>query len=545
VDRARYLAPSFQLTADNVTGVKTICHKLDGMPLAIELAAARVKQLGVDQLAGRLDDRFRLLSSGSRTALPRQQTLRALIDWSYALLSDEEKVLLRRVSLFVGGWTLDAAEEVCSGGEIEKDLVLDSMTRLVDKSMVVTFEKGNTTRYRLLETIRQYATEKLAESGDREALAGKHAEYFTRKAEQIESRLMSADEVYWLDHLELEHENVRIALGWCARSHSSVGVRLAGAMWRFWLTRGHWTEGRRWLSQMIDSFPDAESAARAKAILGAGALAFYQRDHDAATRLLDESIALFEKLGDFRNQAWAFFYLGWMANDRGNPEQAIEMLGRGLRLFSTLSDKRGIARTRLMLGLVCFFRGDASAARPHVEASLAISREIRDPLGTAWSLYLISQLLALEGHAEAASRPIEESISILETLGDRRNLAYAIQIRGLAALAIGDTHSADRAEKESMVIFQELGDGFGICYGMSFLTAVMLAEKNAESAFHLAGAVASYRERTGVAFPALVESYLARIESTRRDLGNAADQAFAKGYVMDLDQAIAYALQIN
>jgi len=234
-----------------------------------------------------------------------------------------------------------------------------------------------------------------------------------------------------------------------------------------------------------------------------------------------------------------------MANDRGNPAQAVEMLERGLRLFSTLSDKRGIAHSRMMLGLVCFFRGDVSAARPHVETSLAISREIRDRLGTAWSLYLISMLLALEGHAERASSPIEESISILETLGDRRNLAYATQIRGLAALAIGDTHSADRAEKESMVVFQELGDGYGLCCGMSFLTAVMLAEKKEESALHLAGAVASYRERTGVAFPALVKSYLERVEGIRRDLGNAADQAFTEGYAMDLDQAVAYALQIE
>jgi predicted ATPase/class 3 adenylate cyclase len=545
LDRARYLAPSFQLTAENATSVKTICHKLDGMPLALELAAARVKQLGVDQLAVRLDDRFRLLSSGSRTAIPRQQTLRALIDWSHALLSDEEKVLLRRVSLFSGGWTLEAAEEVCSGEKIGKDQVLDSMTRLVDKSMVVTYEKGNTTRYRLLETIRQYATEKLAESTDREALAGKHAEFFTKMAEQIEPRLMGADEVYWLDRLDLDHENVRVALGWCAQSQSSVGVRLAGAMWRFWLTRGHWTEGRRWLSQMIDSFPEAESAARAKAILGAGALAFYQRDHDAATRLLDESVVLFETLGDFRNQAWAFFYLGWMANDRGNPALAVEMLERGLRLFGALFDKHGIAHTRLMLGLVCFFRGDVSAAQAHVEASLTLSREIRDLLGTAWSLYLISMLLALEGHPEAASRPIEESISILETLGDRRNRAYAMGIRGLAALANGDTHGASRAEKESMVTFQELGDGYGVCCAMSFFTAVMLAERKTDSAFYLAGAVASYRERTGVFFPALVGSYLARVESTRTDLRSAADQAFARGYAMDLDQAVAYVLQIE
>ena len=545
LDRARYLAPSFRLSADNVASVKTICHKLDGMPLAIELAAARVKQLGVEQLARRLDDRFRLLSSGSRMAIPRQQTLRALIDWSYALLSGEEKVLLNRVSLFAGGWTLDAAEEVCSGGEIETDLVLDLMTRLVDKSMVVTYEKGSATRYRLLQTIHQYATEKLAESTGGEALARKHAEYFTAMAEEMESRLMGADRAYSLDHLDLDHENVRIALSWCARSRFTAGVRLAGAMWRFWLARGHWTEGRRWLSQMIDAFPDAESGARAKAILGAGALAFNQRDHDAATRLLDESVALFGTLGDSRNQGWALYYLGWMANDRGNPGQAVERLEHGLSLFSGLSDKLGTAYTRGLLGLVCFFRGDAPAARRHVESSLAISREIRDPWGTASSLFLSAMLFVLEGQPESARGPVEESISVWETLGDRRMLAYAIQFRGLSALAIEGTQSARRAQRESILIFQELGDGYGTCCGLILLAIVALAEEKRESSFHLAGAIASYRERTGVAFPALMMSYLARVESARKQLGEAADKAFENGRGMDLEQAAAYALQVD
>ena len=422
---------------------------------------------------------------------------------------------------------------------------LSSMTRLVDKSMVVTYEKGNTTRYRLLETIRQYATEKLAESADREALAGKHAEYFTKMAEQIESRLMSADEVYWLDHLDLDHDNVRIALGWCARSQSPVGVRLAGAMWRFWLTRGHWTEGRRWLSQMIDAFPDAEGAARAKAILGAGALAFNQRDHDAATRLLDESVALFEKLGDFRNQAWAFFYLGWMANDRGNPAQAVEMLERGLRLFSTLSDKQGIAHTRLMLGLVCFFRGDASAARPHRRSEPR--HQQGDPRSPGNGVVTLSHIhAACPGGSRGGSRPPHRRKHI--NIGDPRGqaeprLCHPDQGPGGPGHRRHSQREQSREGKYGHI--SRVGRRVRHLLGMSFLAAVMLAEKNADSAFHLAGAVASYRERTGVAFPALVGSYLARVESTRRDLGNAADQAFAEGYGMDLEQAVAYALQLN
>jgi predicted ATPase/class 3 adenylate cyclase len=292
LERARYLLPAFQMTAANAIPVTTICYQLDGIPLAIELAAARVNQLGVEEIAGRLDDRFRLLSSGSRTALPRQQTLRALIDWGYTLLSDAEKVLLRRLSIFSGGWTLDAAEVVCTGGDIPKDRILDSLTRLVDKSMVTTVEKGNAIRYGMLETIRQYAVEKLIESVEHETLALNHALHFTRVAEEIEPRLTGADRAIWLDRLDREHENVRTALDWCARSRSPEGLRLAGAMWRFWLARGHWTEGRRWLSQMLETFRDEETAPRAKAFLGAGALAFNQRDHDAAIDLLNQSSSL-------------------------------------------------------------------------------------------------------------------------------------------------------------------------------------------------------------------------------------------------------------
>ena len=543
LERARSQCPTFRLSEANSTAVVQICRKLDGIPLAIELAAARVRQIGVEEIAARLDDCFRLLSVGSRTALPRQQTLHALIEWSYALLTEREKLLFRRLSVFVGGFTIDAAAKVCSGGELPENQVLETLSYLVDKNMVTTTEKGNAIRYGMLDTIHYFAGEKNADEPDRSSLELGQARYFTQLVEGIEPRLTTADRVTWLEHLELERDNIRSAMRCLVRCRSSEGFRLGGSLWRFWLARGHWTEGRQLLAQIFESCADGEPAARAKALLGAGALAFSQRDHEAALDFLNQSLALNTKLGDQKNLAWDLFYLGWMANDRGKPKEAQDLLKESHVLFTSVEDRQGIAYSLGLLGLVGFFQGVTAAARPQVEESLAISREIRDPSGIAWSLFLRALVFALEGKMPEVGQDIEESIALWKMLGDRRNLGYALQIRGLVQMSGGNVGAAGAAQKESIRIFNELGDGFGIVMAMGGLAVLSLQIEKGDTAFCLLGTITSFRERAGVAFPALLESAIKQVEEARSAFGEKAEQSFRKGYAMDLQQAVAFALE--
>jgi predicted ATPase/transcriptional regulator with XRE-family HTH domain len=300
VERARTVQPTFTVTERNAAAVAQVCHRLDGIPLAIELAAARVKVLTVEQIAARLDDRFRLLTGGSRIALPRQQTLQAAIDWSYDLLSEPERRLWRRLSVFAGGWTLEAAEAVCAGAGLDAAEVLDRLTSLVDKSLVTVDAMAGEARYRLLETIRQYGREKLERSGEAAVIRRQHLEWHVGLAERAEPELTGPDQAVWLEKLEAEHDNLRAALEWSQveAQGEQIGLRVAAALWRFWLVHGHLREGRRWLEGMLAGSPEAWPAVRAKALYGAGALAEDQGDYAAARAFFAESLALRRELLD-------------------------------------------------------------------------------------------------------------------------------------------------------------------------------------------------------------------------------------------------------
>ncbi len=542
VERSRARSPGFQLTEANATAVTRICSKLDGIPLALELAAARVGQLGVEQIAARLDDRFRLLNVGSRTALPRQQTLQALFEWSYALLTPAERVLFRRLFVFAGGFTAEAAQAVCSSEVLGPDEVGDLLGRLVDKSMVNTLETGAGLRYAMLDTIRQFAAAKGAEDPETSGLPLRHARYYARLAEAAGPKLAGAERARWLEVLEAERGNTRLAMTHFAGSGSSEGPGMAAALWRFWLARGHWTEGRELLGQILDRCP-GESSARAEALLGAGSLAFNQRDYASASALLSESLSLSERLRDAGIRAWAQYYLGWMANDRGEPEEALTLLNESLGTFRSTNDRQGIAYALVMIGLVRFFQGDAAAAHPPAEEGLAISREIRDPAGYAWSLFLRACLFSLEGRMQEVAESIEQSIALWRTLSDRRNLGYALQIRGLVSMTGGDAGAAEAAQKESIQIFAELGDAFGMVMGLGGLAAIAMETRREESAFWIVGAITSFREKTGIAFPALLGSMLARVEAARSASGERAERAFRQGHDRSLEEAVAVALR--
>ena len=292
-ERAILSRPDFQITPQNAAALVSICHRLDGIPLAIELAAARVRSLSVEEINRKLDQRFRLLTGGSRTALPRQQTLRSLIDWSYDLLNASEKLLLQRVSVFAGGWTMEAAECVCIGAGVENAEVLDLMTSLADKSLVLAEEGDGQMRYRLLETVRQYAREKLIESGNGEALRERHRDYFLALAKQAQPKMMGIEHATWLRRLEDEHENLRAALDWSQmEERSDAGLQLCAALHRFWWARGYLSEGREWCIRALGKAgAEAQTQERADALNVAGVLAYHQGDYPAARASDEESLA--------------------------------------------------------------------------------------------------------------------------------------------------------------------------------------------------------------------------------------------------------------
>jgi len=308
IERASAILPDFAVTSHNAPAIAEVCRRLDGIPLAIELAAARVSVLRVEQIAARLSDRFRLLTGGSRTALPRQQTLRATIDWSHDLLQEEERILLRRLSVFAGGWTLEAAETICGWNGLEKDEVLEVLTHLVNKSLVVAERhSGAEARYRLLETVRQYARDKLIESREGEALRQRHGDWFLALAEQAEPELWRGrGQAGWLDRLEAEHDNLRAALDWALETEQfEAGIRLAVALWWFWMHRGYFQEGRHWLEAGLAQRGRLPKPLLAQLLCAAGRLAARQRDFDLAEVHGEESVALFRELGDKANLARA------------------------------------------------------------------------------------------------------------------------------------------------------------------------------------------------------------------------------------------------
>ena len=290
-ERARAVLPTFIITPANVQAVAQICQRLDGIPLAIELAAVRVKVLTVEQIATRLDDRFRLLTGGSRTTLPHHQTLQAAMNWSYDLLSVQEKAVLRRLSVFAGGWALDAAEAVCSGDRIDASDILDLLAQLVGKSLVAAETEDGEARYRLLETVQQYGRDRLQESGEAEVVRRRHRDWYLGLTERAEPELVGAEQAAWLDRLEMEHDNLRAALMWSMESgEMEAALRLVGAAWRFWSVRGHFKEGNRWLEAVLKRSKNASKAFRAKALNAAGYLATSRGDYATARSFLEESL---------------------------------------------------------------------------------------------------------------------------------------------------------------------------------------------------------------------------------------------------------------
>ena len=437
IERAQLQQPRFIVTPENAPALASICCRLDGIPLAIELAAARVRLMPVEEVSRRLDQRFDLLTGGSRTALPRHRTLRSLIDWSYDLLNGPEQALFCRVSIFSGGWTLDAAQSVCAGNGIDEKDVLDLLTSLADKSLVHARDARGETRYELLETVRHYARDRLSDQGEEARLLHRHFECMLALAKRAESRLTSDDQQTWLERLESEHENLRAALSWsCADDgRTADGLQLASSLGWFWSVRGHYSEGRRWLSILIAAVPGGRAdSIRAYALRGAASLAAEEGDFVAGARLNEEALAIFRGLGDRRGISHVLNNMASKAIEQGHFSSVRPLLDESMEIRVELGDQHGASIVLINLGLVAHALASHGEARLLFERGLAIQRTLGSRRNIALTLRNLSSVLRELEDYPSAEATVKEAMAISAELGDRRVIALCLE--EFAALAV-------------------------------------------------------------------------------------------------------------
>ncbi len=436
VERAAAVEPTFALTERNAPAVAQVCYRLDGIPLAIELAAARAKVLSVEQIAARLDDCLRLLSAGDRTAMPHHRTLHATMDWSHELLGREERALFRRLAVFAGGFSLEAAESVCAGEELKRDEVLELLSHLVDKSLVVAREESGEARYRLLETVQQYAREKLSESGEAERFRERHAGYYLALAEEAEPELKGAGQVAWLEQLERDRDNLRAAMAWLlGRGELQEAARLGWALWLFWGIRAHFAEGRRWMEQALSvkSSVTMPASARAKVLYVAGMMANYQGDHRSAEPLVEESLGSFRELEDKLGIAWALSNASFAALGQERHQRAITLIEESVDLFLEAEEKWGAAIQICFLAVAWRDRGDRERAKRMAERGLTLSREVGERQAISAALYILATLAQAERDHERARDLFAEGLVLSAELGNEADVAHCLE--GLASVA--------------------------------------------------------------------------------------------------------------
>ena len=461
VDRACLRDRTFEMNDSNAADIDHICRRLDGIPLAIELAAARVNVLTPRQIAGRLDDQFRLLTGGSRTAVPRQQTLRAAVDWSHDLLAKDEQALLRRLAVFAGGWNLEAAEDVVAGDGLDRRDVLDLLDRLVARSLVVVEEQDLHARYRLLETIRQYAQEKLVDAGEVVVLRHRHLDAFLDFALRAEPELTGPDQAAWLDRIAVEYDNLRAAMDWAgSRERADDGaalLSLAASLWRFWLVRGHWSEGRDWLARALAT----DAAARieptvARALAAAGDLATEQADLVAAEPLLQRSLEMWREIGEPEGTAKALNHLGNLARSRFEYDTARAYLREALEIRRAIGNERGMAVSLRNLGMLAALERDHQTARTLYEEALPLARRLGEKRVIATITLGLATVVFEDGDRSGARRLAEEGLRLSQELGDRQGIAEHLTVLAGVAHAEGDSERAAANLSSAMLIWQGL-----------------------------------------------------------------------------------------
>lgn len=569
VERAQQVNPDFQVDSLNAVTLVEVCVQLDGIPLAIELAAARMRVLRLEELHTRLSDRFRLLTGGSRVALPRQQTLRALIDWSYDLLDEPERVLLRRLPVFAGGWTLHAAEVVCSGippsqsastgksvseyqSELEDWQILDLLSSLVEKSLVLFEEKRGRGRYRMLETVRQYAMERLQESGETDWLHSRHSDYYLALAEEAEPQLLGAQQHEWLERLHTELDNFRAAFEWCGCNDETGAkkLRLAGAFCRFWYMRGYVKEGQTIMERVLENQGDISATgeyltARARALNAAGMLWTMTGDYERARDFYTGSLELRRRLGDPKQVAGSLNNLGYVAHEQGDYEAAQTYLEESLALYREMGDKWSIATVLNNLGRIPGDKGDYETARTLYTESIQIRRELKDQHGISMSLNNLGLIAMAQGKLSEAVNYFEESLQIRRELNDPYSTGISLTNLGQATLLRGDFEQARAYLQEALTILRPEDNKHLIVENLEAFASLAGASGDYEQAAILLSATTAMRERLGAPLPPSDNARHERErERARTGLGEEAFlSACERGMQLSFEQVIAYAME--
>jgi predicted ATPase len=499
VERARALKPDFKVTNEGAPAVAEICVRLDGLPLAIELAAARITMLPPKAMLQRLTSRLKLLTGGARDLPERQRTLRATIEWSYALLDEGEQLLFGRLAVFSGGRTLEAIEAICdTEGDLPMD-AFDGVSSLLDKSLLRQEEGPNgEPRFVMLETIHEFAREKLRQSAEAEQIKRVHAEYFLTLAEEANPELKGPDQLQWLERLEVEHDNMRTALSWALeRREAEVVLRLGGALWWFWSVRGYHSEGRRWLEEVLAMDGRGSPESRAMALAGAGTLASEQGDLDRAQEACEEGLELLANEGR-EAKLRLLACLGWVAWTREEHGQARELFEESLALSRELGDTWWLADSLSNLAVVSHSLRDSERATELYEQSMDLFRELGDKQSLARCLNDLGMVVYSQGDLGRAAQLTEEAVALFRELGNRGGVSVGLYNLGWIALLQDDLGRAADLYRESLSLSWDIGLNPLVQSTLEGFACVAAAKGDAERAARLWGAAQTLQERKGI-----------------------------------------------
>jgi predicted ATPase len=544
VQRAQATRPDFRLTDQNAAAIAEICGRLDGLPLAIELAAGRAKLLTPQAMLARLSNRLALLTGGPRDLPARQQTLRAAIDWSYQLLDEEERSLFARLAVFVGGRTLEAVEQVVGGLSPNNDL-LDGLLSLLEKSLLWQKEGADgEPRFMMLDTIYEYAQERLVERGEAETLRRRHAAYFLELAETGEREYKGPQQKMWIERLDAEHDNFRAALRWSIeQAEWETAARLAGALGRFWYVRGYLSEGRNWIEHILSEQSGLPAEKRIYVLTWAGALAWAQGDLQHARARMEENLVRRRQSGDRAAIAVAINNLGAIVHEQGDHTGASVLFEECLPIDRELGDPWRIATTLSNIGFAAIYLGQYERARALQLESLALRRQIKDVAGEALSLINLGLVPLHEGRPDEAIPIFQESMGVAQQLNDRRNIFLSKLYLALALLTRGDTAAAQPYYQEALRLAQALGDRYGMMRAIAGLGTLAQQGGQGERAARLIAAAQTQHQRIGApitpAEQASLDHTLAAIHAQPAATWQAAWQ---EGEKMSLEEAVRYAL---
>lgn len=545
VERAQAVKPDFKLTNDTASAIVEICRRLDGLPLAIELAAARVRLMPPREMLTRLEHRLQFLTGGARDLPVRQQTLRNAIAWSYDLLNESEQQVFRRLSVFVGGCTLAAAEAVAG----DQNSVLDQISSLLDKSLLREGKSANDeSRFVMLELLREFGTEQLDASGETETIRQRHANYLLSLAAQGEARLEATEQIEWLKRMEQEHDNLRAALEWSkgAEGAGELCMRLASLLGIFWEARGHFSEGRERLFAILAlEHAQGRTAARAQLFRRAAELAYRQSDYAATRSLAEASLDISRAIGDKQGTASALIKLGDAMTEVGDYAAASAHFEEALAMWRAANDRPGTARALINLGWAALRTGDYPLANARLEEALTLHRELKNLRGVGFALSGLGEVDARQGDYARATRLVEESLELRQQSGNKWGVGVSLGTLGWIALRQGDLAQAVTRLAASLEVRQEIGDRSGIAWCLERLGEIALTRGQADKAARVLGAASALRASIGSVIDSVDQAEYARtLAALREQLG--AEQfaaAWANGSALPLRQAIEFALK--